>query len=224
MRRTIKNGLFLILAFTAFERVATAQLFGGRSFGRALTPQSSAGGGIFGGQPAGAQQGQISGAPGGQGNPAAAGGMVAAPRFLRGSRDPNKFVGTDAMNDPAFLMSRPAALDVTERRVPETLLNPPRTPTPRNRMYDPKLNVNFQYIPRSASDINANLTRQVSDLSQMGSLVQATVLPDGQTVLLQGAVQSEEQRQLIEQMMLFEPGISAVQNDLKVLSGVPSSF
>ena len=225
MRQLIGTAIILSAVCGFGSQEAQAQLFGGsRTIGAPLSQQQGAGGGLFGGQS------QAPGAiPGATPAPGALQPSTMGPspnsRYLRQNRGQNNFVGNDGnSNNPNGLNSRPAALDAIERRVPESLLNPPRTPTPRNRMYDPKLTVGFQYTPRLASEISENLRKQVSGLSQMDPSLQLTTSEDGRTVRLEGFVHSEREKELIEQLMLFEPGISAVQNDLRVLSAVPSSF
>lgn len=119
---------------------------------------------------------------------------------------------------PKLPATTPAAMDVTERRVPENLLNPPRTPVPRSRMYEPKLSVGFDYVPRSSNSISSSLQTYISRLNQSEPSLQVTMTVQGETARLEGIVGTQHARFLLEQMVLFEPGISAVQNDLQVLS------
>ena len=210
------------LCFTVTtQQEAAAQ--SGRAFGSSLSQQASPGGGIFGGQTA-APAATIPGA----GGPAEA---ITEPnrRFLRQNRSSNDFVGKNSAQSGKFVGSvqtdgtfvKPAAADAVERSAPVSLLNPARTPVPKNRMYEPRLSVGFRPISRPEADVSATLQKQVYRLNQRDPSIQVTTIVVGQTVHLQGNVGSEEQRALIEQMMLFEPGISSVQNDLRVLSAAP---
>lgn len=206
-----------------------AQMFGARTFGQSLQPQTNPGGGSLGGPvPApGIAPGQPgAGQPGGTAPPS----VNSSSRFLRQNRTTNDFVGKDANNPTRQvgttqiidnLGTQPAAMEVFERRVPETVLNPPRTATTRSRMYEPKLVVGFRPVPRPTDAVSASLNVQKTRLTQLDPNLQLTMTVEGSTVRLEGQVSSEEARALIEQVMLFEPGISAVQNDLKVLSVSP---
>ena len=192
-----------------------------RSFGTSLSQQSSPGGGIFGGQTGAPAQT----APGGGGPSDSL--TESTRRFLRQNRSSNDFVGKT--NTGKFVGSvqteegfvKPAAADAVERSAPASLLNPPRTPVPKNRMYEPRLSVGFQEVQRNSTDVSANLQSLVNRLSQKDPSLRVTTIVVGQTVHLQGEVGSEQQRSLIEQLMLFEPGIFSVQNDLRVLSAAP---
>ncbi len=200
-------------------RDARAQMFGNRTFGASLQPQASAGGGTFGG-PTPAPGIGATGTPGAPGStPAGTAGSAAtgAARFLRQNRSTQTFVGKDSKGLGA-IDGQPAAAEVVERRVPESLLNPPRTTPPRTRMYEPRLSVGFPVAARMNSEISANLQNQVRGLNQTDPSLRVTTTVVGQTVRLEGTVATEAERALIEQVMLFEPGISAVQNDLTVLS------
>ncbi len=200
-----------------------AQMFGSRNFGgSSLQPQNNPGGGNFGG---------LTGAPGVGGGATSTSGSGGGSgyRFMRDSRSTSDFVGSDGSGNRAvgnvqaskLVGNLPAALEVVERRVPENLLNPPRPPLNRSRMYEPKLDVAFQYVPRPVDAINANLQSQINRLAVGGRPVQVTTFVDGSTVRLEGLVGTEDEKALIGQMVLFEPGIFAVENDLKVLSSAP---
>lgn len=221
----LKRGTLMIRSFTipllaatiAFAASSEAFSQATRTLGATLQPQASPGGGMFGTAPS--QMTNSVGSTSTVSGPAA--------RFLRGNRSAKDFVGNQDTKkfvgaiqaDGTFV--RPAAADAIERRVPEVLLNPPRQPIPATRMYEPKLSIGFQPLPRTDFDVSSSLQNQMNRLNQRDPSVQVTTTVEGATVRLEGQVPSEEQRALIEQMMLFEPGISAVQNDLKVLSAAP---
>lgn len=218
--------VIVALGFVSFSaQDSSAQMFGARNFGgSSLQPQSNPGGGNFGG---------LTGAPGVGGGASSTGGTGTPSgtgyRFMRDSRSTSDFVGSDGSGTRSvgnvqagrLIGNLPAALEVVERRVPENLLNPPRPPLNRSRMYEPKLDVAFLYAPRPADAINANLQSQINRLALGGRSVQVTTFVDGATVRLEGLVGTEDEKALIGQMVLFEPGISAVENDLKVLSSGP---
>src|SRR5579871_5306763 len=136
----------LAVAFGLFGHLwaepAAAQLFGTRSFGQSLQPQSSAGGGTFGGPTP---------APGMSPPPAGSGAVSGSARFLRENRSAGTFVGKDLMDSTNVgavqvgqtLGNQPAAMEVRERLVPQVLVNPPRAPLPRTGIYEPRLYVGF---------------------------------------------------------------------------------
>ena len=143
-------------------------------------------------------------------------------RFQRENRSTADFVGKSGINDPAALLNRgTAAAEVVERRVPEVLLNPPRTPASRTRMYEPRLSVGFPLASRPEVEVSANLDQQVANLTQRDPALRVTATVEGRTARLQGTVSSQSDREMLEQLILFEPGISSVQNDLQVLSAAP---
>ena len=222
LRSTGIAAVALIVITSAAEK-SSAQMFGPRSFGSSsLQPQSNPGGGSFGG---------LTGAPGVGGG--AVGGTnptTTSPRFARESRATGDFVGSDgntgrrpvgALQAGNVLGNQAAALEAVERRVPENLLNPPRPPLSRTRMYEPKLNVAFQFVARPADTVNLSLQSQINRLAVGGRSLQVTTSVNGSTVRLEGLVGTEDEKALIGQMVLFEPGISAVENDLQVLSSAP---
>ena len=222
------TGLF----FSHFGVSAEAQMFGARSFGTSLQPQSNAGGGSFGGPTPAPGIGSGGGPVSPSVTGVASGGGIATSdaRFMRRNRTANDFVGQDskearkvvgAAQAPQGINSQPAALEVFERRIPESLINPTRTAAPRTRMYEPRLVVGFRQPPRSPSEISASLQSQMRSLTELDPSIQVTMTVVGETAHLQGEVGSEEARELIEQLMLFEPGISSVRNDLRVPVAVP---
>lgn len=228
MRRIVWLMMINVSLCGATARDAQAQLFGKRTFGQSLQPQNYSGGGMFGGStPAPGLGGPQSG-PTANPNPTGSSQPMDA-RFMRENRSSSDFVGGNDTRKPVGVIntgprtpgSQPAALEVTERRVPENLVNPPRQPLGRSRMYEPRLSVAFTAVPRSTDQVELNLAKLVAEFAQRDPGIQATASVTGETVRLQGEVSSEQQRVLIEQMMLFEPGISSVQNDLKVAAAVP---
>lgn len=146
-------------------------------------------------------------------------------RFVRGNRRTGDFVGTDSREARSFVGSEQAtgsgsvrsAVDgLREKRTVRTSLNQPRTPIRPTQMYDPKLKVAFD-PPRSlqsarATALSQRLTRTfgAADVMPIGALV------EGRKAIVYGTVASERDRYLAELLVLLEPGISDVQNDLVV--------
>jgi len=87
-------------------------------------------------------------------------------------------------------------------------------------MYQPMLEIGFE-LPNRAENVSSEWTRhlQASPAIRQGSWIEVSV--EGRTAILRGQVVSESDRALAEQLVLFEPGISAVQNDLQVKPPAP---
>ena len=62
------------------------------------------------------------------------------------------------------------------------------------------------------------LATRVPKIPGLRNVQGLTVEMDGETAILRGTVESEEQRDLVERLAKLEPGISAVQNELLVVA------
>lgn len=149
-------------------------------------------------------------------------------RFLRENRTAEDFVGVDTTGRTGFVGTQqsteappaaavPAAAEVQVETGPEVNLTQPKIASTTG-MYRPRLRVDFSFAPRQASQISRALAGQLqrTPAIQPTSPIQVTV--EGATAVLRGSVASERQRVLAGNLMLFEPGISKVQNDLTVKS------
>ena len=185
--------------------------------------------GTTAGQPLGGMPGQMfSGAsrPGGQGTgaarPADDGSLLQGnERFLRRNRRGRAFVGTDAEKAKEFVGAASAA---TGEQVPPAVgdvrlsgANAGTTVVSKPpRVNDPRLTVGFD-VPRAPTvKISAALTRQLKAIPGLNPANQIEVSVAGETATLRGVVVSARDRTLAAQLVLFEPGISAVRNDLLV--------
>ena len=140
-------------------------------------------------------------------------------RYLRRNRRGGAFVGADA--EKAFVGAATAA---TEEQVPPAVgdVRLPRANAGTTvvskppRVNDPRLTVGFD-VPRAQTvKISAALTRQLKEIPGMHPANQIEVSVAGDVATLRGVVASARDRTLAEQLVLFEPGISAVRNDLLV--------
>ena len=145
-------------------------------------------------------------------------------RFLRANRRPGNFVGADARERREFV-------GVQQSEAPEPVA-PELTPLPGGRspliadlatpfgrragVYEPRLIVGFATASPPAGEVNETLTRRLRSIPGLDPANRIEVLVEGRTAALRGEVVSERDRTLAEQLILFEPGISAVRNDLKV--------
>jgi hypothetical protein len=83
--------------------------------------------------------------------------------------------------------------------------------------YRPQIEV----AARSTAGLSTSLTRQLRETPGVRSLSPLRVTQRGRTLILEGAVATEHDKAVIERMLLLEPGVDQVQNDLTV--GTPSS-
>ena len=86
----------------------------------------------------------------------------------------------------------------------------------RTAMYDPRLKVNFDFTPRPADDLNTQLARRLESSLRPGRSGRIEVSMEGATAILRGEVASERDRRLARLLLLLEPGISDVRNELTV--------
>ena len=205
--RKIQLGLIIIVGF-ATCRIAPAQMFGDRTFGRTLSRR------------VGPNQFND------------AGTLSGSERFLRGNRKNGDFVGVDSSNGQPFV-GRPDALAGSAIR---RFTNNARRPRPSRRRrqlnlplpvpkqgqrYHPELSIAFEFI-ESVHSARADVLMARMEESLRGSGdSRIEVSLEGRTAILRGEVVSDEQRELARIFAMFEPGISHVRNELAV---VPDSF
>jgi osmotically-inducible protein OsmY len=153
-------------------------------------------------------------------------------RFVRGIRRRGDFVGTDTRDRREFVGSLQGSTSgqvrsaTTGLRSTETrTANVQRTSTARQRakMYDPRLTVNFDFTPRPSEAILATLVRRLESSSKLHLTGPIEVSLEGGTATLEGEVASKRDRTLAELLLLFEPGVSAVKNNLKVRAASPQA-
>ena len=151
-------------------------------------------------------------------------------RFIRGNRRGGDFVGTDSQDRNDFVGSqqaptsgqvRSAVSDLRER--PGATANRSQRPyAGRSRgMYAPQMRVGFKFTPRSPVAIHSALARRLNASAAIRPTSPIGVSLEGRTATLQGEVASERDRILAQQLALFEPGISAVRNELTVKAPPP---
>ncbi len=186
---------------------ARGQLFGKRSLGGSISPRM--------------RPGTTSAAPGQN----TVGTVRGNERFMRGNRRPGSFiggdsnqrrdfVGSDKVQDIRQFLSAQAGLRAENK--PDANLGQAKTAQPRTRMYDPRLRIDFEFSRPSARVLSSQLARRIqrSDSIRRTSPIEVSV--EGGTATLRGAVASERDRTLARLMLLFEPGISVVRNELLI--------
>ncbi len=140
-------------------------------------------------------------------------------RYLRRNRRGGTFVGADVQK--AFVGATTAA---KEEQVPPAVgdvrfpgASPGTTVVSKPpRVNDPRLTVGFD-VPRAPTvKISAALTRHLKAIPGLHPANQIEVSVAGDVATLRGVVVSARDRTLAAQLVLFEPGISVVRNDLLV--------
>ncbi|MCA9189300.1 MAG: BON domain-containing protein [Pirellulaceae bacterium] len=203
MRTLFLLMMTVLLAFVGSDREVQAQLFGNRSLGQPLQRQSG---------------------PPGLNDLGTVGQVQGNERFMRGNRGRASFVGADQRDTSTFvgaeqgrtagtIISSTAAVQTARDRTRE--LNQPLPPNTTG-MYSPQLILDFPTVTRDGRDVADQLTRQIADSKQLTTGSQILVSVAGRTATLQGVVASARERELVELLVLFEPGISQVQNQLQV--------
>ncbi len=84
-------------------------------------------------------------------------------------------------------------------------------------MYYPRLDISLEASPTAGADPPAR--RALATLArspEMSGPSRIAVSMEGRTAILQGEVPSVKDRDLAEILLSFEPGISAIQNELQV--------
>ena len=168
-----------------------------------------------------------------RGNPApstsSVGTVTEDRRFVRGNRSANDFVGTDSTEARAFVGSTQATNDgnVTTaveslREQPNVRVNRPATIS-RRGIYRPRLQIAFsvqpaeqpESLPQDHQAPFETLSGSVRELSREHSF-RITHDPRERSATLTGTVPTEHDRQIAELLVLFEPGVETVENDLRV--------
>ena len=213
---SVRNALTLNVAFLCVlvlsDSCHAQGLFGQRSLGGSLSKRSRPGAGAT----------------------TTPGTVEAGRRFLRDERSVSDFVGSNTTAEAAsgFVGGQSAVTaavssitGLTEEARPP--LNRPRIIRPTG-LYAERLTLSPEVLSQlSASPENAMETPRISESLQ--SFIQSRSLtievsPEDHSAILRGAVPSEADRQQTELLVMFEPGIQKVVNELSVdsnLSPIP---
>ena len=206
----LATGWLLALASTA-----SAQMFGERSLGtpisQRLQPAST--------DPAAAAQSGTSGTP--------MGVVPTNARFSRQNRSADSFVGSGAQAASHFVGAeaaggtvQPVVTDLSSQRAAASanrqLQAALTTPPPHISIYPPRLQVSFAYSGPSTGRLSSVLSERLRACPEFHASGSVEVLLAGRTAVVRGTVASERDRSLARQLILFEPGVSAVQNELTI--------
>lgn len=208
MRTSLCAAAIAILFLTGAVDEARAQMFGSRSLGNSsLGPRPGPGS-------LGENSGTISGTE----------------RYLRGNRRRGAFIGTDSRDPRGFVGSLEGtatgnvAPTTVGLRTPPPItssVNQPRTPRRQADMYDPKLEVGFEITPRDTKSVQVEIERHLREDSARDRFGQIEVSLEGETATMRGTVASANDRSVAEALVLFEPGVRTVRNQLVVRPPVP---
>lgn len=215
------------IAFTASGIMSTfpaqAQIFGERPLGGTLSRRPQPGSASQLEAAAAASQGESMGLAGSVG--ASVGELTGVERFLRSNRTRSDFVGSDLLDRPGFIGSvqgnargviRSAITNLRPLVNEQINRMPPEPITRQARPYAPRYVVGFDYPLPTNEAMEATLGRQLLRVPGMERLGPIEVSVVGQTATLRGEVASQHQSDVAEQLVLLEPGIREVQNELIV--------
>jgi hypothetical protein len=206
----MRNMRFLIAAVFgcgvwAGAELAEAQMFGARSVGRPLARRPGPG----------ALEEQVD-----------VGTLQGNERYLRQNRSALDFVGRDVAEMPRFLgvlQARtrgqiPASTQGLTRRVDRSeSINQPLLPARRGTLYPPRLDLTLDTSGSSDSTVSGQQALETLIRSpQLAGTSRIEVWVEGRTAILLGEVPSAADRERAEILLTFEPGISAIQNELRV--------
>lgn len=201
---SVRGGILAYIAVTAMPAIVSAQMFGARQIGEPLTRGGNVG--MF------TNAGQLNGSA----------------RYMRGNRKRDAFVGTDLGDQPKFVGSVQARTGGVVLPAVTTLTPPPdqskqlNQPLPKpgdKAIYSPVLRLNWTPPARPATELTASLERALSNSRRFSSESRLVVSVEGRTAVLRGEVFSVAERDLAENVLRLEPGVSTVRNELQVMQG-----
>lgn len=153
------------------------------------------------------------------------GTLTGGERFIRGNRPEGDFVGTDTSDLDVFIGARhsqggrrirSAITGLREPSGPEVNKQLNASAKTRMGIYQPRIRIGFNYVPRSPTELESDLSRRLTDrLARQDASRRITVTLEGRTAILQGEVASQRDAALAEAMARMEPGVSDVRNDLR---------
>lgn len=204
-----KTVVLMAAAWLALESAASAQLFGARTVGDPVSKQAP---------------------PTAVPLSATSDTALKSARFLRQNRSVEDFVGVDPKGDARHIVGvldggqaaiiQSAVTDLRARAAVAAsnrqLQAAAMTPNTRTAMNPPQLEISFGYSAPPAQRLPALLAQRLAGCSQLHAIGPIEVSMAGRTAIVRGTVASARDQFLAQQLLLFEPGISAVRNELQV--------
>lgn len=191
----------LFLAVIAAPSTAEAQLFGARQIGQPLSRGGNVG--VF------SNAGQLQGSA----------------RYLRGNRGKDNFIGSDQTDQPKFVGTIQAKTTGNVASATTGLKEPPdqskqlNQPLPKpadKALYAPVLRLDWPQPVRSVTDLDEKFQQALSSSPRFSPESRLEVSVEGRTAILHGEVIFAAERELAENVLRLEPGISKVRNELQV--------
>lgn len=227
--RAVAALAFVLVVATGVEAQQQG-LFGDRSVGSGLAKPRSSGPrnsrpGSFSGSRSGSSSGSGTVRESTSGN--TVGSITGSERFIRGNRAAGDFVGSDSGDRRAFVGSQAGETSgVIQSAITGTLVrgstiatvNRTRVRAPAPTMYEARLRIAFDFNRPSKVAAGRSATRQLKLSRAIDPTSSIEVSVAGSTATLRGVVGSQREKRLAEMLMLFEPGISSVKNELAIAS------
>lgn len=145
-------------------------------------------------------------------------------RFLREARDATDFVGAGAREGFVGGQSAVGQAEIRSaiegdlvREADDPAINRQRSlPQLQTGMYAPRLRLGFTAATLPLPTLQQAVAERLSASATIHATRPIEVSMAGRTATLRGAVGSEHEKRLAALMLLFEPGISRVENELSV--------
>ena len=193
--RYLLNLLFVAGLLLLMSDAASAQLFGERTLGRSISRRRP-------------------------GSMNAVGAVDSSRRFVRGQRRAGEVVGVNTAATRSFVGKEQAspggvvASSVTGLREQRSRsVNQPRRISKKGR-YPERLKIGFNTPTLQKGTEMAVSPKLMSIMAQRG--IQIEVSAATHSAILRGVVPSEHDREIAELLVLFEPGIEKVENELTI--------
>lgn len=91
----------------------------------------------------------------------------------------------------------------------------------QNEMYRPRLTVGFEVPESDVTERSLNLQERLLSSPAFESAESIVLTVKGRTVHLAGSVRTSRERDLASRILMFEPGVDAVHNELSVTPPIP---
>ncbi len=147
-------------------------------------------------------------------------------RYMRDARDATDFVGADSREggfvggqstaDGEIKSAIESAGDLVREAVDPAINRMQTLPQLQTGMYAPRLRLGFTPTTLPAPVLERSMAQRLTASSVIHSTAPLEVSMAGRSARLRGTVGSEHEKRLAGLMLLFEPGISKVQNELAV--------
>lgn len=221
MRIAISLAILLSVALffdAKFVEINTAGAQTRGLFGNGGQASSGGGRGTFGGSGAGIGGANTGRQLGGQG-----GGRLNDSSLISGPSTSNDFVGTDLAELRRFIGASQASAQAGAQRVNRGIGQGFQSDQPDNqdsgpaqRKFRTRVRIGFSVVPISNTNLSERLSRTLQRTLQVRLATGTRVVIDARTAILRGTVSTNHARRLAEQLVLLEPGISRVQNEIVV--------